>query len=206
MSYNYLFSLIMVGDAYVGKTALCNSLTMGDFIPSYENTIGIEFASHKIQYTDDLIIKAHIWDTAGQEVFAPIVANYYRRCAGVFLVFDVNKRESFNRLGFWRREVMKNTDYKGISFLLIGNKVDKAEREVSYEEGSQYAEKHNMLYVETSAKKFIHIDRFFRLLISDVYNKMDKNSPGIKKGGITQLNMCEELPVEATTTTCCHMM
>ena len=206
MSYNYLFSLIMVGDAYVGKTALCNSLTRGEFVPSYENTIGIEFASHKISYTDDLIIKAHIWDTAGQEVFAPIVANYYRKCAGVFLVFDVNKRESFDRLGFWRREVMKNTDYKGISFLLIGNKVDKAEREVSYEEGMQYAEKHNMLYVETSAKKFIHIDRFFRLLISDVYNKMDKNSPGIKEGGITQLNMREKLPVETAATTCCHMM
>ena len=48
---------------------------------------------------------------------------------------------------------MRDNAYSKMIILLIGNKMDlKTEREVSTEEGQDFAEKHNLIFFETSAK------------------------------------------------------
>ena len=65
---------------------------------------------------------------------------FFRRAAGAFLVFDLSDRESFDRLDQWYDQIQKNTDTKVI-VMLVGNKRDKRERAVPYNEAMKYAMK-----------------------------------------------------------------
>ena len=50
---------------------------------------------------------------------------------------------------------------------LVGNKTDLGfRRTVSYEEANAYAEQHNMIYYETSAKKGTNVDKIFQSVTS----------------------------------------
>ena len=78
--------------------------------------------------------------------------------------------------------------YKDISICLIGNKIDLEEqREVSYEEGKNFAEENNLLFFETSAKDGNNIQEIFlesaTLLVDKIENreiKLEESDNGIK--------------------------
>jgi len=78
--------------------------------------------------------------------------------------------------------------YKDILICLIGNKTDLEEqREVSYEEGKNFAEENNLLFFETSAKDGNNIQEIFlesaTLLVDKIENKeieLDQSDNGIK--------------------------
>ena len=78
--------------------------------------------------------------------------------------------------------------YKDILICLIGNKIDLEEkREVSYEEGKNFAEENNLLYFETSAKDGNNIQEIFlesaTLLVDKIENreiKLEESDNGIK--------------------------
>ena len=190
MSYDYLFKIIVIGESGVGKSALVERLCGRTFRHQYDVTIGVEFESKTIQI-DEFIIKSHIWDTAGQEQFAPIVATYFRDCAGAFIVFDICNRKTFQKIETWHQRVLSHNKDRFIPIVLIGNKIDDSYcRQVTKEEGQIFANKHHMQYIETSAKHNVNIDNFFKLLIQDIYKRMDKDKPcvGIKKGFLHQVD------------------
>ena len=78
--------------------------------------------------------------------------------------------------------------YKDILICLIGNKIDLEEkREVSYEEGKNFAEENNLLFFETSAKDGNNIQEIFlesaTLLVDRIENreiKLEESDNGIK--------------------------
>lgn len=214
MSYNYLFKLIVVGACSVGKTCLVDSWCNKQFRPEFVSTIGVEFAAKNI-WIDNKHIKVHIWDTAGQEKFASIISTYYRGCAGAFLVFDVSRRKSFNKLNFWINEIKNNNSTKeDIPMIIIGTKTDKENRTVSREEGEAFAKSCGYGYIETSSKNNINTQESFELLIKKVnakINDTDDKMPlpqGVREGAIKSkkkdnaektLRYCED----NTFTNCC---
>jgi len=183
MSYNYLFKLIVIGEPAVGKTALVKRLVGSGYLDVYEPTIGVDFLSKVIRLANGVIIKSHIWDTAGQECFGPIIKSYYKGTAGAVLVFDVGKKRSFEKLDYWLKQLDENKDHANtIPIVLVGNKVEAEGRAVSREDAQKYATGKGIMYVEASAKKGINIDKFFRTLIINIYNNMDvRGGIGIKK-------------------------
>ena len=62
-------------------------------------TIGVDFKIRSLE-EGGKTCKLQIWDTAGQEKFATNISTYYRGSAGAYVVFDVAKRTSFNKLNF----------------------------------------------------------------------------------------------------------
>ena len=60
--YDYLFKVVLIGDAGVGKSNLLSRFTRNEFNIESKSTIGVEFATKSIK-SDDKIIKAQIWDT-----------------------------------------------------------------------------------------------------------------------------------------------
>ncbi|KAF6173076.1 hypothetical protein GIB67_009996 [Kingdonia uniflora] len=46
-------------------------------------------------------IKAHIWNTAGQERFRAVTSAYYRGTVGALIVYDIARRTTFNSVSRW---------------------------------------------------------------------------------------------------------
>ena len=93
-------------------------------------------------------VKAQIWDTAGQERYLAITTAHYRRAIGAFVVYDICNRETFSNCAKWIDDVKSQADPE-ISIMLVGSKLDKAEsgsRQVSEEEGEEYALKNSIMF------------------------------------------------------------
>ncbi|KAM2039572.1 hypothetical protein ACFX1T_012999 [Malus domestica] len=64
--YDYLSKVVLIGDSGVGKSNLLSRFTRNEFSLESKSTIGVEFATCSLD-VDGKVIKAHIWDIAGQE-------------------------------------------------------------------------------------------------------------------------------------------
>jgi small GTP-binding protein len=188
-NFNYLFKYIIIGDASVGKSNILLKYAHNQFKPEYQLTIGVEFGAKNVEINNK-IYRIQIWDTAGQENFRSITRAYYKNSVCALVVYDITNRESFNDVQTWIDDC-KSQSPKNIYMLLVGNKEDLAEseRQVSYEEGSEFAQKNNMLFFETSAKTGLNIDEVFVRSSGAIAEKIEKgeydtsnDSCGIKIG------------------------
>jgi len=156
--YAYLFKYIIIGDTGVGKSCLLLQFTDKRFQPVHDLTIGVEFGARMVNI-DSKQIKLQIWDTAGQESFRSITRSYYRGAAGALLVYDITRRTTFNHLSRWLEEAKQNSN-PNMVIMLIGNKSDlDHRREVSYQEGEQFAAQNGLIFLETSAKSAANVEQ-----------------------------------------------
>jgi len=175
MSYSYLFKYIINGDTGSGKSCLLTQFTDGQFNEQHDLTIVVEFGS-KIIDIEDKQIKLQIWDTAGQENFRSITRSYYRGAAGILLVYDTTRRDTFTNVNGWLEEVNHHANQdRDKTIILIGNKCDLNEkREVSTEEGAAFAKTNGLLFLETSAKTGHNVDEAFLIPAKDIYEKLKR--------------------------------
>ena len=71
-----------------------------------------------------------MFDTAGQEKFAPLVPMYYKKADFAFIVFDLTSPPSFERVKFWESQLAQTKNYQDrpIQRVIVGNKCDLKER------------------------------------------------------------------------------
>ena len=188
MSYQYLFKFIIIGNTGTGKSSLLRQFTDKQFSPIHDLTIGVEFGAKilNVNGPDDqnYNIKLQIWDTAGQELFKSITRSYYRDAAGVMLVFDISKRDSFDHLTRWIKDI-EIFSGKDANIILIGNKTDlENQRTVSTEEAIEFAKEYGIKYIETSAKNYDNTFESFKKLTEKVLNKYltENKNTGVKQG------------------------
>ena len=189
-SYSYVFKYIIVGDSSVGKSCLLLQFTDGRFKPAHDLTIGVEFGSRTVEVDQGNFVKLQIWDTAGQESFRSITRSYYRGAICALLVYDITRRDTFQNLVRWLEEMLEHA-YSRMTIVLVGNKKDlAAEREVSYEEGLEFAKRNKLIFFETSAKSAENVNETFthatkviysNVMRGDVYD-LANESIGIKPG------------------------
>ena len=203
--FDYLLKFILIGDSSVGKTNILSVYKDGTFNPKLQPSIGVEFIAKNIEI-EDLIFRLQIWDTAGQENFISMTKVYYKNSSCAFLVYDITEKDTFNNIEFWLNELNKEAP-ESILCVLIGNKSDMNDkREVTYEEGRNYAKKHKMLFYETSAKSKANIDLIFKesvQYINDniqkgVYN-LDDDSCGVKLRNSKKVINIEEFDLDMST-------
>lgn len=125
--------------------------TDNNFMDHERTTIGVDVKT-KILDIDDEMVKITIWDTAGQERLRTVTPNYYRDAQGAILMYDVTRRATLYRLESWLNELKIYGTSDSMVKMIVGNKIDQSNREISTKEGSQFANAHNMLFVETSAR------------------------------------------------------
>ena len=206
-NYNYLIKFIIIGDAAVGKSNLLVRYTSGQFKEEYQLTIGVEFGSNNVIISDNTY-RIQIWDTAGQENFRSITRSYYKNTACAIIVYEISNKKSFENISSWIEEC-KNTAPKSILMVLVGNKCDLDNREVTEEEGREFAEKNGMLFFETSAKTGKNVEELFKQSVKVIDQKIKENyydlendSCGIKKGN-EEINVVLETNLENDKKTCC---
>lgn len=167
MSYDHIFKFIMVGDSGVGKSNISSRFIKNQFDIGSKTTLGVEF------FTKDIIInqknvKVQLWDTAGQERYKSIVTSYYRGAIGIILVYDISNRISFNNLRFWLQQIETYCS-NNIKILIIGNKNDLINREISTEEGKLFSNQLGALFMEVSAFNNYNICESIELLVNSIY-------------------------------------
>jgi GTPase SAR1 family protein len=89
------------------------------------------------------------------------------------LVYDVTDSLTFQNLGSWMKDVDNYCGEEAVR-VLIGNKSDAEEmRAVSTEQAQEFANEHNLLFMEASAKRATNVKAAFRLLVAEVMHKAD---------------------------------
>lgn len=200
--YDYSIRIILIGDCAVGKTAFSKKLMNDTFSSKYDATIGVDYSSKTIILNNTNVIKCQIWDTAGQESFAPLIKTYYRDVGGVILMYDVNDRKTYTDLTFWLNEIEKNKPEWVISKLLIANKIDSDNRVVSTEEGQQFAEENGFSFIEISVKKEFDVSFALKDLVENIYEQKEENK-GIKRSDFKKLALAETLDDKFDRDCCC---
>lgn len=161
--FDYIFKILTLGESEVGKTCILVQYTEGKFMKSHLTTIGIDYKS-KIVHRYNKSLKLKIWDTAGQEKFRNITQQYYKNADGILLVFDLESKRTFDKISDWMDQIQHNTTEATIPIILIGNKCDTKQREVTKEEAESEAQRFNVPYFETSALENINITEAFEKL------------------------------------------
>ncbi|KAK8948517.1 Ras-related protein RABA1d [Platanthera zijinensis] len=173
--YDYLFKLVLIGDSGVGKSNLLSRFTRNEFNLESKSTIGVEFATKSLN-VDGKVIKAQIWDTAGQERYRAITSAYYRGAVGALLVFDVTRRDTFENIERWLRELRQHTD-PNIVVMLVGNKSDLRHLvSVSTDDGKALAERESLFFLETSALESTNVEKAFSEVLMQIYRIVSRKT------------------------------
>jgi small GTP-binding protein len=174
MTEDYLFKIIVLGDCAVGKSNILSKYSKNIFNKLSKSTIGVELITKFFKY-EDKIIKVNILDTAGQERFTSMITTYYKGAKGALLVYDITRKNTFDNIDNWLRELIAINSNK-ISVSLIGNKSDLSLlRQVSKEKAQEKAKKYGIKFYETSALDSTNIKHAFEDLIKDIYIKTKNN-------------------------------
>ena len=152
--------LLLIGNAYVGKTLIVQKFIDNSFSKNTISTIGVDL-QNKIVDINGKKVKYLIWDTAGEERLKTMTYSYYRGCNVILVVFDVTDRQSFDNVNNWV-ECIDKFAKSNVLRILVGNKIDLTDkRVVSNDEGKKLAEKYKLKYYEISALKSEGLNEMF---------------------------------------------
>ena len=89
--YDLAFKIIIIGNSGVGKSCLSVRATKNTFSNDYVSTIGFEYFKYFVKLNNENVIRLHIWDTCGQEIYRSLVSNYYKNSSLAIIVFSIDE-------------------------------------------------------------------------------------------------------------------
>ncbi|XP_066135786.1 ras-related protein Rab-17 [Saccopteryx bilineata] len=184
----YVFKLVLLGSGSVGKSSLALRYVRNDF-KNILPTVGCAFFTKELEL-GTASLKLEIWDTAGQEKYHSVCHLYFRGAHAALLVYDVTSKASFLGAQQWLKELEKEFPPGEVVVVLVGNKTDLSEeREVTFEEGKEFAESQSLLFMETSARLNHQVTEVFNALARELLQRAErKESQGPRGGARLALN------------------
>ena len=182
------YKIILLGDEAVGKTSLLSRCVSDVFYSVHEPTVGIDYASMLIQ---EYNIKLNVWDMACQDRFRCLLPQYIRGSAGIVVMYDVNRRESFlnacrmasyvRDLHFEQIEGQLNQQQEEVLVFLVGNKIDMGHkaREISTSEGEETAARECFEFFECSVRASYPNPR---ILMNTIAEKLSRRAGVVHTG------------------------
>ncbi|MFW9844715.1 MAG: Rab family GTPase [Candidatus Thorarchaeota archaeon] len=146
-----IFKTILIGEGGVGKTSLTLRYTEDTFDEAMKMTIGVNFASKKIN-VDNTDVNLILWDLGGQPRFRDIVGDYFRGAKAAICVYDATRYISLDHLREWIGRVKENSP--NCKLLFVANKIDQRVdgTGVTQEAGLAFAQEFDAPMMEVSAK------------------------------------------------------
>lgn len=167
----FVFKIVVLGDAAVGKTSLINQYIERSFEGDYKPTLGANIIRKDVFVEEiNASVRLIMWDLAGQEKYNVIRSMYFQGCVGALLVYDVTRHNTFETINSkWLKDFKKYVKKEG-TYILIGNKIDLTDqRMISTEDGINFAKKINASdYIETSAKSGENAEKAFENLVHQI--------------------------------------
>ena len=175
MSEDVTLKVIILGASTVGKTSIFLRYFNNEFSHGTLTTLGVDFKTKFFKF-ENKKLKINYIDTAGQEKFKSISENYLKGTDGVILVFDLTNKETLDLVNYWADCIKKN-NRDNIGMILFGNKSDlENDRDVTYEEGKNLADKLGCQYYEGSAMNGDNVEFVMNEIAKISYNEWKKTA------------------------------
>lgn len=124
-----------------------------------------EYGYYKL--SNGIVIRLGFGDTSFTESFN--LSNFYfprvySKSDCIIILYSIVDKNSFERCNFYRDKILEFCKDKNV--LLLGNKSDRNDRSVSFEEAEKFAKDINIKYFETSAEKNIGISDMMNYIVN----------------------------------------
>lgn len=163
-----ILNIIFLGPSGVGKTSILERVLNEKFRDDYRANIGSNATNPYFVKYKGQKYKLIFYDTGGQEKFMTILPkNYMRNSDGVFFVFDLGDKKSFNNLKNWYEFYKNEKGEQNIVGVLLGNKCDQPSQ-IDYKEIKKFADEHGLEYLETSSKLDKKIKKAIVVLLEEI--------------------------------------
>ncbi|PFH32389.1 hypothetical protein BESB_017070 [Besnoitia besnoiti] len=193
--------ILALGAEKTGKSCLIKRYCEGRFVVRNASTIGIDYGVKVIELEGGTQARVNFFDFSGRREFAEIRQSFYDNTDGIMLVFDASRRETFEELPAWIAEAKEHgvnieTSTEGeatrdastgayshekynetpaeacVPVVLLANKIDIGDRQVSAAEIAAFAKSRGILFFETSANSDHNVSTALETLFSVVTRRI----------------------------------
>ena len=178
--------VVVIGDSSVGKTCVAFRYLTGEFSSQTRPTIAAGFCNAQVKLGKrkiDLLI----WDTAGQEAYRGLTSQYYRDAKIALIIFDLTNPSTLLSVPDWYNRICEANSTPFIT-VLVGNKTDLPNRQVTQEQALAIAAEIKAIYRETSAVSGKGINEVFEDACEEY---IKANPPEVAKTEQTNVNINE---------------
>jgi small GTP-binding protein len=169
-NFHFSFSLVVLGESATGKSSLI-ACTLPESSADQKSEARSARADHGVRCkvhtyeSRGARYQIHMWEVPGAPRYLDTAARYASMAAGLLLVFDLTRRDTFERVTLWLEAVEPTSP--DLPRVLVGNKAD-GEAEVRPEEAIAVAQKFGCKYFETSATRNEQVPEAFSSLIARI--------------------------------------
>lgn len=165
--------ILVLGSPGVGKSAIIMRFKDDIFLDYYDPTIHASIK--KLLMFNEENIELEIIDIDGQTEYTIFsFSKFSFGIHGYILSYSIESRHSFELLKVIHSKLMAMVG-RDIPKVLVGNKSDlTVKREITYEEGKNFAKQINCPFLECSAKSNSNINKVFHSMLVEI-NKCESN-------------------------------
>jgi transport family protein 27 len=177
--------LVIVGDPWVGKTALTQVFSSGGstYPKNYLMTVGAEFCVKQVPIPNtNVVVELYIFDCAGQSIFNQVESNnkYYENASAVMVVYDVTSNESLQSCNKWITNVRSMRPMgPPLPGVMVGNKCEFRDgsidnrSEVNKQDAQRFANEMGLGYYEASAANNLGIEAPFQYIAREFHRRYE---------------------------------
>ena len=162
---SFKLKVLLTGATAVDKSSLVQIFIKNRFQTSYKLTVGVDILTKDVEYREGEIATLSIWDLGRQQRFDFIRNIFYKGAAGVILIFDLTREQTYIET---RKLLTEIRQLAGpIPFILIGNNVQLFEltgTQVIREKAHEFARNEGGIYIEMSLTNEDIVEEAFREL------------------------------------------
>ena len=132
-SFQFVWKVVIIGDAWTGKTTYLNCIMDDTFTSETKITIGSNFYTQYLRVfleskenPQNMDAVCVIWDFAGEHRFRPILESYFNGANALMIFYDVSSLATLENIADWFDWSLKRKnapDFKD-SIVIVGNKSD----------------------------------------------------------------------------------